>query len=32
MENRKILTMNEEKIYEEVAKICKRLGLDKKEY
>ncbi len=32
MENRKVLTMDEEKIYAEVTKICKRLGIDKKEY
>ena len=32
MENRKVLTMDEEKIYEEITKICERLGLDKKEY
>jgi 5-methylthioadenosine/S-adenosylhomocysteine deaminase len=32
MENRKVLTMDEEKIYKEITRICERLGLDKKEY
>ena len=32
MENRKILTMDEEKIYAKVSEICKRLELDRKEY
>ena len=32
MENRKMLTMDEERIYMEVGRICRRLGLDKKTY
>ena len=32
MEDRKVLTMDEEKIYYEITKTCKRLGLDKREY
>ena len=32
MENKKILTFDENEVYAEIDKICKRLGLDKKEY
>lgn len=32
MENRKMLTMDEERIYMEIGRICRRLGLDKKIY
>lgn len=32
MENRQVLTMDEEKIYFEVGEVCRRLGLDTKVY
>ncbi len=32
MENRKMLTMDEERIYMEIGRICRRLELDKKTY
>lgn len=32
MEDRRVLTMDEEKIYYEIGRICRRLGLDKKTY
>lgn len=32
MENRSMLTMDEERIYFEIGKICERFGLDKKTY
>ena len=32
MENREIKTVDEERVYYEIRRICERLGLDKKEY
>ena len=32
MENRRVLTMDEEVVYEKVNEIITRMGLDKKEY
>ena len=32
MENRRVLTMDEEVVYEKVNAIITRMGLDKKEY